>query len=134
MAAPRARAAAVATTTQVVEVELSPKAKKELAMKLGEFLSLHSAIKDLNRDKAKLVGEIEAIYVREKEGHALDAGTTFEGIKLKKVGGTTSKLNKKKFVSLGGSLAILERATETKPRKPYLKVTPAGEEDGETDS
>lgn len=119
-----------------MEVKLSPKVKKEIAHKLAEFLSIHSAIKELDKDKRRLAGEVEALYVAANEGHALDTGTEFEGIKLKKVGGTTSKLDKKKFVSLGGSLAILERATKVTPRKSYLKVTPAGEEkeDAETDS
>lgn len=101
-------------------------------MKVAEFVSLQVAIKELEASKKELAGEIEALYVGDKEGHALDTGTVFEGFKLKKVGGTTSKLDKKKFVSLGGSLAILERATKTSPRKPYLKVTAPGEKTEDT--
>ena len=122
------------TTTTTVEVKLKPATKKLVAQKLAEFLSIHSAIKELEEDKRKLAKEVEAAYVADKEGHALDAGTQFENIKLKIVRGTTSKLDKKKFVSLGGSLATLERATTKSPRAAYLKVTGPGESDAETDS
>lgn len=137
MAAPKTRTGigTTTTTTTVVEVKLSPKVRKELAGKIAEVVSLQVALKDLKLDRDKKLVEIEKLYVDSNEGHALDTGTMFDVFKLKKVGGTTSKLDKKKFVSYGGSLAVLERATVTKPRKPYLKVTAPGEkDDAETDS
>lgn len=58
------------------------------------------------------------------------------GLKKLKIGdqtisiveGTTSKLDKVKFVAAGGSLAMLEGATVTKPKKSYLEVRGKGEE------
>lgn len=52
-----------------------------------------------------------------------------EGTPCTIVRGHTSSLDKMKFVSLGGSLEMLQNATVSKPRKAYLRIGKAS--DGE---
>jgi DUF4097 and DUF4098 domain-containing protein YvlB len=72
----------------------------------------------MDKEKA-LIGELRD----EAEVLSLD----FEGFKVTYVQGTSSKLDKKKFVALGGSLKMLENATVTTPKKAYELVTVPGE-------
>ena len=56
-----------------------------------------------------------------------------DGFKSTMVFPNRSKLDKKKFVALGGSLELLEKATVSTPGKPYVKVSLPGEKETEYD-
>jgi hypothetical protein len=110
------------TTTTTEEVKLAPALKVKLRKRLQTYAALHAEkkaiIEKMDKEKA-LIGELRD----EAEVLSLD----FEGFKVTYVQGTSSKLDKKKFVALGGPLKMLENATVTTPKKAYELVTVPGE-------
>lgn len=122
------------TLQTVAEVEISPKLRRRVAAHLEAYFSLQSAIKALEADADVAKAEILATFEDAGEGHALDAGVTVEGVgRIKMVYPTTSKLDVKKLIAQGVSTAQIERATVTKPGKPYPKLSPPGRDSGSGD-
>lgn len=100
----------------------------EIAQKLAATLSTYHDLK-LQRDlldeamkteSKKIQAEMDLLGVEKIE---------IEGTPCTIVGGYTRTLDKIKFVELGGSLKTLENATVSKPRKKYLRIGKAGEEE-----
>ena len=112
-------------------------ATAEATVELGESTALHLGL--LVEMHQTLVGQRKAI---EAEIAKIQAETfaTLEaaGVEKVRVGetpvsivrGTTSSLDKQKFVALGGSLTMLAEATVTKPKKAYVRI--GGGEDART--
>lgn len=101
------------------ELKLEPALKAKLKQRLTK-------LKELQRiaDEAQAKADKEQALVEGYFEQAEAKSVTLEGLAtMTLVEGTSSKLNKKKFVELGGSLAMLENATETKPKKSYVLVT-----------
>lgn len=111
------------TTTQTTEVKLAPALKTKLTRKLKEYTTLKGQRDGIDAAMKKLSGEMGEIRD--------EAGTT--SLKLDGVGtitliaSTFKKFNPKRYVSLGGDLAVYEQSIDIKPKKPYNKVTLPGE-------
>lgn len=112
----------VSTTKDVkLEPALRLKLQKRLRVYAGLKVKYEDAKKALDREKANLGG------YREQTGEqsvSLDGYGT-----ITEVRGVTSKLDKKKFVALGGSLTMLEEATVVSPKRPYELITLPGASD-----
>lgn len=113
------------TTTATTEVVLEP----ALRTKLVQRLKLYKGLKtDFELAKAKLEKEAANIggYFEQAGAQSINV----EGYAtITEVRGTSSKLDKKLFVRQGGTLAQLENATLTTPKKPYVLITLAKEEE-----
>jgi hypothetical protein len=112
----------VATTT--TEVKLRPSILTKLRKELLAYQQMVNEKKALEAkmDKAKSV--IGAI--RDDTG---EASLKVDGFTVTLVAGTSSKLDKKKLISLGCAAAWIEEATVTKPSRAYEKITCPGERD-----
>jgi hypothetical protein len=105
------------TATQ--ELVLEPALKKKLEQRLEIYRKLDAeydlAKAKRDKEKANIEGYFEQAGANsiEVSGHA----------KLTEVRGVSSTLDKKKFVELGGSLKMLEDATVTRPKRPYLLIS-----------
>lgn len=104
-------------TAATTQIEIDP----EIAAKLSATLSMYQDLK-LQRDlldeamaaeSKKIQAEMELLGVDKLQ---------IEGVPCTVVHGTSSSLDKQKFVALGGSLTMLQEATITKPRKAYLRI------------
>lgn len=104
-------------TTVTTEVEIKP----ELRAHLSALLSTYQELKfDLDAIQHQLDIEKLAIWGALKEAGLEKA--KIDGFSLNVIKGHTSKLDKLKFVELGGSLQQLENATFSKPKKAYLDI------------
>jgi hypothetical protein len=107
-----------ATTTVTQTVELSPQLKRQLLNELKAYQSLHTQREALElaiTNKKANIGKL-----RERSGEKM---LELEGYKISLVEPVRKELDKKKFVELGGSLAMLENATVSRPTKAYERVT-----------
>ena len=109
------------TTTTTQEVKLSPSVRKKLLLAFKVYAELaqqKKAIKLAMEKQTRILAE-----VREDLG---EESISIDGNTTTLVAGLYKKFNPKKFVSLGGELALYEQAVEEKPKKAYEKVTVAG--------
>ncbi len=97
---------------------LSPTTKERIAIILSVY-------KDLKESADVIEGEMDA--AKKEIFAALDREgvkkTLVDEIPLAIVRGTSTSLDKMRFVQLGGSLKMLEESMVSKPKKPYLKIT-----------
>lgn len=109
------------TVTPGVLAQETVTVDEEIAEKLAATLSTYQDLK-LQRDlldeamkteSKKIQAEMELIGVDKIQ---------VDGTPCTIVRGTTSSLDKVKFVSLGGSLEMLQNATVSKPKKAYLRI------------
>lgn len=111
------------TAEEIVEVTIDTEAAARMAATLATYQELKVQRDLLDEAMAveskKILGEMDLLGVN---------SVRIEGTPCTVVRGYTSSLDKMKFVSLGGSLAMLESATVSKPRKPYLRIGAAKEE------
>lgn len=126
---PRLSQQVVTTVTAKSEVKLAPglKTKIQNRLKLAKVAkaALDKAKADFEREKMILGG------LREQAG---EQSLTLDGYgTITEVRGTSKKLDKKKFVAAGGSLAMLEAATVETPKKAYELVTFPGDDDDSDD-
>lgn len=115
-----------ATTTHTITIE--PKLRRQLLKELRLWAELHAQEKAIKLAKAKHAKTVEDIQTEVGES-TLD----LEGFKSTIVAPMRKKLDKKKFVALGGKLDLLEKATVETPGKAYVKITPPGGKDEEED-
>lgn len=117
------------TVTAKSEVKLSP----ALRLKLQKRLKIAKELK-VAYDAAKAAFEREKMVLGGLREQAGEQSLTLEGFgTITEVRGTSKKLDKKKFVAMGGSLAMLEGATTEKPKKAYELVTFPGDDDESDD-
>lgn len=106
------------TVTVQDELVLSPKLAKQLDLECQVYLRLKKQQKALeaqiDESKAKLGAIRDDVGVESLERN---------GFKVTLVAGTHAKFNEKKFIALGGNLAIYKEAVEIKPSQPYEKIT-----------
>lgn len=113
--------------TTTVEVTLEPALRTEVAASLDEYFAIQSTIKALETDAANIKARLGEFFERNRLGAEADAGILVEGHgRAKMVYPTKSTLDKKKLVSLGVTMAQIERATVVSPSTPYLKLTAPG--------
>jgi hypothetical protein len=110
-----------ATVTTTAKITLAPRVKRQLLTDLRAIAELKEQKKAIELALKKHTESVEG--AREEIGEKTFA---LEGFTVTRVEGTTSSLDKMKFVSLGGSLSMLEEATVTKPKAAYTLVTPPG--------
>lgn len=108
----------VKLSDEVVQLEtLSADAQLTITLALETYQKAK-----VEADAAKETMEMAAAEIKaslETEGRAkIRAGE----LPICIVRGTSSKLDKVRFVELGGSLATLENATITKPKKAYVRI------------
>jgi hypothetical protein len=112
-----------ATTTVTQTVELSPQLKRQLLNELKAYQGLkvqQDALELALANKKANIGRL-----REKSG---EKALELEGFKITLVEPVRKELDKKRFVELGGSLAMLENATVSRPTKSYEKISlPSGD-------
>ena len=116
---PKLQQTVTTTTTQEVKPSLSVRKKLLTAFKVyAELAQQKKAIKLAMEKQTRILAE-----VREDLG---EESISIDGNTTTLVAGLYKKFNPKKFVSLGGELALYEQAVEEKPKKAYEKVTVAG--------
>jgi hypothetical protein len=115
------------TTTQTTEVVLSPKLKAALQTKLTTYAKLAAEKKALKLRMDALTEELGAL-----RDEAEEMSVSLEGYgTVTLVAGIYKVFNKKRYVSLGGELALYEQAMEEKPKKAYNKITVPGADEGD---
>lgn len=124
----QARVIATVKATTKTEVKLTTKQQNALRKKLAVYTEAHAVYKAAKEERDVAIADVEDI--REQLG---ETTFEFEGSTVTRVGGDTSKLDKKKLVELGCALAWIEEATTTKPKKQHTRITLGGD-DEETDS
>ena len=106
-----------ATTTHLLK--LSPQIKKKLLLALRTYVELGAQKKALDLARAKQSKIVEDIQVELGES-SLD----IEGFKSTIVAPVRHTLDKKRYVTLGGDLDLLERSMVDTPGKSYVRITP----------
>jgi hypothetical protein len=112
------------TTTTTTEVKLSSSVRKKLLTAFKVYAELSAQKKAIKLAMEKQAHILAGI--REDLG---EESISIEGNTTTLVAGLYKKFNPKKFVMLGGELALYEQAIEEKPKKSYEKVTVAGAKD-----
>lgn len=115
------------TTTQTTELKLSPLLRRKLLVQLKTFAGIEEQLKALEIAKKKIKVTVEEMFTKAGEFHALQTGAKVEGYSMKYISGQSSRLDKKKLLGMGMTLAQLEDATTTTPSRPYLKITSPGD-------
>lgn len=116
--------------TQTVETVIEPRLKFKLQTKLRAYAALVAEKKALKLRMEKAAEELVAL--RDETGELSISLEDYGSITH--VGGQTyKKFNPKKFVLLGGNLAVYTEAVEDKPKKAFEKITVPGVEDGGDD-
>ena len=64
---------------------------------------------------------------------ALQNGVKIEGFSVKHISPTRKKFQRKRFIDLGGDLAVYDAACPEVPTKSFTKINVPGERDEETD-
>lgn len=126
---PRLSQQVVTTVTAKSEVKLAPRLKTKIQNRLKLAKVAKAAL-----DKAKADFEREKMILGGLREQAGEQSLTLDGYgTITEVRGFSKKLNKKKFVAAGGSLTMLEEATESTPKKAYELVTFPGDDDDSDD-
>lgn len=118
------------TTSLATEVKLSPKVRAQLRTQLFAAAEKRRQIKKLEADLDEIKSYAEQVFIDADEIDALINGADIDGFKIKMVQGKSSRLDKKRLVELGCDPKWIEKATKTTENKPYVKITPPGENDG----
>ncbi len=119
-----ARPAAKVEVSATQELQLEPALKTKLQQRLKLYRKLKAEFEIAEAKLKKEAGNIEGYFEQvgaqsiTVEGHAT----------ITEVRGNSSKLDKKLFVQQGGTLAQLENATLTTPKKPYILISLSKEE------
>lgn len=111
--------AITATTTH--QVTITPTLRRKLVTELKTWDQLHTQEKAIKAAKAKHAANIEAIQTELEE-----STLKIEGFTTTIVAPVRSKIDRERFVKLGGKLDILDAATVQTPGKSYVKITPPG--------
>lgn len=104
--------------TTTVDVDVSPET-------LARVAGLVSTCRAIQGDLTLLTEQLELEKVKLLELYKAEGITKLEidGEPVTLVtGGTSSKMDKLKFVALGGDLTMLENAKTTKPKKDYMLI------------
>ncbi len=116
----------VVSTTVETEVVLAPAVKKRLLTELKAYEMITDQIKTLEHAKDKHKANIGAIRA-ETDRESISVN----GYKITLVANARKKFNEKKFITLGGDLALYNMAHDNVLSKPFEKITCPGVDDGE---
>src|SRR6266404_1594689 len=109
------------TCTTQTEVKISPSVRKRLLTELKVYAEIVGQIKALEHAKDKHKEAIGAI--REETG---EQKLEIDGYSITLVAPIRKKFSPKKFVSLGGDLAIYNQAVEDVTSRSYEKISLPG--------
>lgn len=113
------------TTTEKPVVTLKPRVRAQLLTELRHYADLHQQKKALEAAMDQAKTTIGAL--REATG---ETSLSLEGYTITQVAAVRAKLNVKKLIAQGVTVAQIEMATETIPSKPYERITlPGGRDD-----
>ena len=110
------------TTTQTTEVVLRPALKTKLMKRLKAYAELRQSLKDIEAQMDAAKADIGLL--REEAGVKTLA---VDGFHITQVTNLRTSLNKMKLIEMGVTTDMLEEATETKPGRPYEKITCPGD-------
>lgn len=132
MPKPNLRAETTAAVTTAVNI--TTKGRAMLVTRCEEYTTLGREIKDRKERQSRIVKEIDTLFTKEKQGQALVDGTSIDRYRVKLVTGKTKKFDKLGFMKKHGltneDFAEFEEEVD---KKPYIKVSAAGEKDGDED-
>lgn len=104
--------------------ELAPELRETLQTALNSYLAYQEQIKMLKALQDDAGKDLQAVLEDAGVGSYKVPEATITIIR-----GTNSRLDKKKLYAQGITVAQVEAATTRTPKKPYVKVTRAGEKD-----
>ena len=123
------------TTTVKRTVTLRTQLRMAIMPRLAEYARLAIQEAALRAELTNRKHQLEEMFENAGQAEVLDSGLDIEGFKLKIVRGMQTSLDKKFLMEEYGVTAeMLEAATTSKPKKPYLKVTLPGGHEGDTSS
>lgn len=123
--APSVSASTTATVSTTREVRLTARQRNELRASLRIYAELSAQIKALELAKAK--AKDKADQVREDLG---EQSIELDGFTVTLVAPVRKKLNEKKLIAQGVTMAQIEMATDHVLVRPYTKITvPGGKEE-----
>ena len=106
-----------ATTTVTTAPVLSPELRARVAALVSTYKELKFDEALLEEQAADEAAKIKAIF----DEHGI-VKTEIDGVPVSIVTGSTSVFDKLEFVRLGGSLDLIDQATTSKPKRPYVLV------------
>jgi hypothetical protein len=104
--------------SQRTEASLTDMQRLQVMVTAAAYLRLQQEIKRLERQAETKLAELEAL--RDATGQST---VDVDGYRLTRIHGTRSVLSEEKLIAQGVTTAMLQNATETKPNRPYTKVT-----------
>lgn len=113
-----------ATTTTQTQVKIKPTVLQKLRRELKLFAELRLQLKTLEHAMDKHKGIIAEI--REESG---EQSIMLDGFTITLVAPVRKVFDAKRYVTLGGDLAIYNAANVETPSKPYTKVTTPKDDD-----
>jgi hypothetical protein len=122
---PRLKAdVAVTQTTEVkTAVKLTPKARAMIKERCEERATIDEQIEALKERRGRADVEIQELFKKEGQIGALCDGCEVDGYPVKLVCGTSNSLDKLKLKKkFGLTDKDIKSCTESKPKKPYLRV------------
>ena len=128
----------VATTVATVEVKLSPRARQMVIQRCKEHAQLAAQVKDIKGTKThpgrmkRIETEVDALFMKEKQGQALLDGTSIDGHRIKLVMGSRGVFDKHGFMKKHGlTEADFDAFTTLHDNEPYLRISAPGARDDE---
>lgn len=119
-----------ATVVATVEVQIKSVARAMLKARFEEHVRLAHEIAERTSRQDRLKKEVEELFAKDGQEAALDAGTTLDGFKVKRVTGTQSTLNKKDLMqAFDLTPDELDAFYDVKPKRPHIKITAPGQKD-----
>lgn len=119
---------ATVTVSSTREVTIEPKLRRKLQTKLQTYANLVEQRKALDHAIKKASDELGEL--RDETG---EMSLALDGYKITLVAPTFKRVNLKKFIALGGDLALYLQAVEEHPKKPYNKISLPSDKDEESD-
>lgn len=129
---PKPKLSATTTVVQTTTVALKAHVKQMLKTRIEEHARLAAEITEKESRQKRIRQEVEEMFAKEGQTAALEAGTEIDGHKVKLVKGNTTTLDKVGLMqAVGLTPDELNAFYESKPKKPYIKISKAGERDEE---
>jgi hypothetical protein len=119
-----------ATTTAATEVRIEPRVLTMLKARIEEHVRLAAEIKERKSRQERIQKEVEELFVKGGQDAALAEGTAIDGYKVKRVCGTTKRLDKMALITaLDITPEELDAFFEEKANKPYVRISAPGAKD-----
>lgn len=118
------------SVTATVELTVAANIRQMLKTRLEEYTRIAAEIKERKGRQERIQREVGELFTQAGQDAALAAGTYVDGIKVKRVGGTTRTLDKMALMkALDLTAEELDAFYDEKPKKAFIKITAPGEKD-----